>query len=75
MKTLTNYINNITKTTQQNYGVYPDTIEWTFYGDGEGDFETISTTIPNKQLLTEYAKYLKMQYSHVRELLNSIEEN
>ena len=78
MKELTLYINEISKTPVDNYGLYPSYNEWTFYGDGDGDFEQISHRIPDKQLLLDYQKYLKHQYNLVREaiiLVEATEEN
>lgn len=69
MTELTNYINSIEKREIDNYGVYPNYTEWTFLGDGQGDFEKISHRIPDKQLLLDYQKYLKEQYRLTREAI------
>lgn len=66
---LTKYINSIEKREIDNFGVYPNYSEWTFFGDGEGDYEKLVHRIPDKELLLEYQKYLKHQYNLVREAI------
>ena len=61
MSELTRYINRISKWIGHE--------EWSFYGDGEGDFEKISYKIPDRVLLENYLKDLRQQAEYVKELL------
>lgn len=74
MANLEKYINKIQRWEKDNLGVYPNTVEWSFYGDGQGDFEEISESVPNKILLLEYQLYLKEQFKYTRELLENYHE-
>ena len=64
MEELTKYINEIRKWTS-----HTGYIEWTFYGDGQGDFEKVSNKIPERVLLEKYLKSLRQQAEYVKELL------
>ena len=64
MSELGNYINEIRK-----WPTHTGYIEWTFYGDGQGDFEVVSNKIPNRVLLENYLKDLRQQAEYVKELL------
>ena len=40
--------------------------QYTFYGDGEGDFEIGSEEVESFQLITDYIKYSEQQIKYAR---------
>ena len=76
---LSEYINRIEQEVHMPYTKPPsysntDTIvEYTFYGDGEHDFEQKSGAIESTQLLKDYRDYLSSQLGYVDNLLAMME--
>lgn len=64
MRPLERYLKRIHK-----YETFDGKVHWSFYGDGDGDFEQISDVVPSEEFLKNYLKDLRTQASYVSELL------
>jgi len=69
---LNRYINEISKRTIFDWNG-KDVLEWTFRGDGFGDFEDMANSV-KKELLPEYIESCKKQIELAEEYLSYLEE-
>jgi hypothetical protein len=69
MKTkLEQYISSIRKEVEYDYTKEKDVTDWTFYGDGEGDFEEVADNADPKIVQT-YIEWCKKQIILAEEYL------
>ena len=48
--------------------------DYTFYGDGQGDYEIWYNEVPSKKLLVDYIKNLENQIKLAKEILEQKED-